>query len=89
MGLKLVIRKEDLTGDEEFPLWRRYETLPPFHAIVYSIIVYIIDVNIGLYAGIIALVILIYGLRWITPDDKKMTKKEIEELGKKTIACLK
>lgn len=53
--------------------------------IVYSIIVYIINVNIGLYAGIIALVILIYVLRWITPEENRMTKKEIEEFGKKTI----
>ena len=53
--------------------------------IIYSIIVYIININIGLYAGIIALVILIYGLRWITPDEKGLTKKEMEEFGKKTI----
>ena len=53
--------------------------------IVYSIIVYIINVNIGLYAGIIALVILIYVLRWITTEENRMSKKEIEEFGKKTI----
>lgn len=33
MGLKLITRKEDLTGNE-FASWRRYETLPPFHCTV-------------------------------------------------------
>jgi hypothetical protein len=33
MGLKLVTRKEELTG-KEFSSWRRYEALPPFHCTI-------------------------------------------------------
>ena len=33
MGLELVIRKEDLTGNE-FSSWKRYEVLPPFHCTI-------------------------------------------------------
>lgn len=33
MGMKLVTRKEDLTGTE-FSSWKRYKTLPPFHCTV-------------------------------------------------------
>ena len=33
MGLKLVTRKEELTG-REFSSWKRYEALPPFHCTI-------------------------------------------------------
>ncbi len=33
MGLKILTRKEELTGSE-FSLWKKYEALPPFHCTV-------------------------------------------------------
>lgn len=33
MGLKLITRKEELTGSE-FSSWKRYEALPPFHCTI-------------------------------------------------------
>ena len=52
---------------------------------IYSGIVYILDVKIGLYAGIMALVLLIVILPIITPAEKKMSDLEMEKFGKNII----
>lgn len=52
---------------------------------IYSGIVYLVDIKIGLYAGIMALVFLIVILPIITPVEKKMSDLEMERFGRNII----
>lgn len=49
---------------------------------IYSCIVYIVDIAIGLYAGIMTLVLLIAMLPIITPKERKMSILDERALGK-------
>ncbi len=53
--------------------------------VIYSLIVHVVSINIGLYAGIMVLVLLLVLLPLITPKEKLMSSMEMKKFGKTEI----
>ncbi len=53
--------------------------------LIYSGIVYIVNITVGLYAGIMAVALLIALLPFITPEERIMSISEMEAFGKMEI----
>jgi hypothetical protein len=49
---------------------------------IYSCIVYLVSITVGLYAGMMTLVLLLVILPIIVPKERRITKFEEEALGK-------